>query len=611
MNEEQQYINLIFNCITQNTSIENIIDDIDKRFKHSIPLNYYIAYYYEKKGDIDTATKRFKYCIQIAPKFTYPYFHIANYILSSSELNCEKLEKLLVPIFGKKTVILPTDTPKKLVPQFNLKDQLQIVNMLGPTYMRLKKYDKAIQLYKRGLQFLEDYTPRQDTFNSDYILCKKTFLLALGEASSGMDSYCYYSNGLFGSNEIDKKLFNGASLSLHYTYLTKEKLKSETKKLIEKANQIYGSTKPCSDSNLGSSIRKIKVGIISPDLNKNAVGLFCKALLLNLDNSLFDVFVYYTNPHYDNFTNDFKNEFKGTWIDSAFLDDNQLYSMMRISHSLDILIDLIGPGSMNKLNLISMKPAKIIINYLGYPGTGFLNSYTHRFVDDLTDPQTHDLFHESLHSEKLVRLPRFLNFTLFKGIQLPDINISDNCRQIRLGIMNKWDKFNKIIIDAWSEILEKNDNVVLYLKKSENSNDHSLFLEKYKDRIVMLPFYENLEEYLSAFNNFDLCLDTFPYSGTTTTCTSLLMGVPLFTVYDPQSNGHVSNVSGSILKRCKLDNFLCNNIDDYIFKVTKWISEGKLLDKLQVRKSFIDNMTNCEEFGNNLSNTLQNIFMEK
>lgn len=611
MNEEQQYINLIFNHLQNGnqTAIENLIPDIDKRFKKSIPLNYYIAYYYEKKGDIDTATKRFNYCIQLGPKFTYPYFHLANYILSSESPDNDGLEKLLLPIFGKKTVSLSTSSG----PQFNLQDQLQIVNMIGPTYMRLKKYNKAIPLYKRGLQFLEDYTPRRDTTTDNYHSFKKTFSLALGEATSETDpdeSFNYYINGLETSDipEIDKKLFSGASLGLHYSYLTKNNLSLVLDKLIKKANRIIVSSTNGNDNGNGSSIRKIKVGIMSPDFNKNAVGLFSKALLLNLDKDLFEIIVYYTNPHSDNFTTDFK-KYVTNWIDAAFLDDNQLYAMMRVTHSIDILIDLIGPGSMNRLNLISMKPAKVIINYLGYPGTGFLNSYTHRLVDNLTDPQTPDNFHESLHIEKLVRLSRFLNFSLFDGIVLPNIvTAKRETNEIRIGIMNKPNKFNKVIIDAWSEILEKNNRIIFYLKNTTTLP--TKFLEKYKTRIKFLPFYEKLENYLDAFNQFDLCLDTFPYSGTTTTCTSLLMGVPLFTIYNPEENAHVSNVSGSILKHVGLTQFLCNDTVDYISKVIQW-EPNEDICKSQIRKAFIDNMTNCEEFGNDLSNALQTIFLEK
>lgn len=47
---------------------------------------------------------------------------------------------------------------------------------------------------------------------------------------------------------------------------------------------------------------------------------------------------------------------------------------------------------------------------------------------------------------------------------------------------------------------------------------------------------------------------TFPYNGTTTTCSSLVMGVPVLALYDP-IHRHVSNVSGSILHYCGEDPF--------------------------------------------------------
>jgi predicted O-linked N-acetylglucosamine transferase (SPINDLY family) len=673
LNEEQQYINIFFQRLqTDFNSVESLIPEINKRFKGSIALQYYIGYYYEKSGNIQKASQQFKYCIQLAPRFTHPYFHLANYLLRNERVPlptssvtdpvrlCGKvpeleLEKLLLPIFGKPTMDLTNTTKSRKA--FNLSDQVQIVNMLGPVYMQSKNYPKAIKIYKKALEFLEDHSSNNPGQELEQF--RETCLLALGEATTCTDpdqSFYYYNQ-----SSKNKKMFNSAVLGIHYAHFTKDTLIKETLKLIKTADELYKSPYtqlklPQSTSSRGTStegdgslrsIFKIKLGIMSPDLNKNAVGLFARALLLNFDAK---VTVYYTNLRSDKFTSSFKTlvqENGGEWVEAGMLDDQTLFNKMRFESQLDILIDLIGPGSMNKLELIAMKPADIIINYLGYPGTGYLKEYTHRIVDNFTDPQTSDNFHESLHTEKLIRLPRFLNFSLFDGIELPSIEDLDK-HEIAIGVMNKWSKFHPVILDAWKQILDANDSIVLYIKRdSPDSISDPPFEGRYKNRIKVLPFYENLEEYLRAFNRFHICLDTFPYSGTTTTCTSLLMGVPVFTVYDPYNNPHVSNVSGSILKTCKLDQFLCQNLDDYMTKVLNYIqttlphidsvgkgtlphidSVGKGTSKMartgsdtvtigkgtptpkpEIRKAFIENMTNSEEFGKDFSDALYQNFI--
>jgi predicted O-linked N-acetylglucosamine transferase (SPINDLY family) len=60
-------------------------------------------------------------------------------------------------------------------------------------------------------------------------------------------------------------------------------------------------------------------------------------------------------------------------------------------------------------------------------------------------------------------------------------------------------------------------------------------------------------------------LDTFPYSGTTTTCDCLFMGTPLITLYN--KNIHAQNVSASILTHCDHTELIAFSEDEYIEKV--------------------------------------------
>lgn len=592
LNEEQEYINLIFNHL-QNGNIqamENLVSQIDSRFKRSIPLNYYIAYFYEKVNRLECAIDRFKRCIDLNPYFVYPYFHLANYYLQMGDHS--KLEELLTKIFGKKTTDLKTNVKR----EFRLEDQIQVVNMLGPTYMRTKNYSKAIPLYRKGLEFLQDYTPAKSFNSPDYIQNFKTFSLALGESFAKIDpckSTEYYLSGLLlddnEDNEVfvqlNKRLFSGFALTLHYADVNDDYLISILKKATSKVDHMYLSESQ--PHTILQQKNKIRIGYMSPDFNRNAVGLFVTPLLKNFDRSKFEVFVYYNNGSSDQFTELFRSLPDIIWTNISSMHDLQVHTLMKNDHQLDILVDLIASGSQNRLELIGMRPAPYIINYLGYPSTAFFSAYTHRIVDNFTDPITQNSFHESIHCEKLIRLPRtFLCFNLHSTVKLPILEQTSST-VIKIGIINKSNKWSTSIKDTWLKILNNNQNVISYIKEDESGDSN---IKEFGDhpRIKTIPFQETLEGYLSIFNDLDFCLDATPYSGTTTTCTSLLMGVPVFTIYNPNENPHVSNVSGSILNACGLTQFIANNHQDYIQKVGNYIKILENLSQTQKLQNKID-----------------------
>ncbi|KAJ3223135.1 hypothetical protein HDU81_009381 [Chytriomyces hyalinus] len=79
--------------------------------------------------------------------------------------------------------------------------------------------------------------------------------------------------------------------------------------------------------------------------------------------------------------------------------------------------------------------------------------------------------------------------------------------------------------------------------------DEAVLLPEFQSRITLLRHTTTPVNHLESFKLIDIYLDTFPYSGTTITCESLYMNVPVvtFAPVSIRSVGHVARVSGSIL----------------------------------------------------------------
>ena len=69
--------------------------------------------------------------------------------------------------------------------------------------------------------------------------------------------------------------------------------------------------------------------------------------------------------------------------------------------------------------------------------------------------------------------------------------------------------------------------------------------------------------HINVYDNIDLCLDTFPFNGVTTTFEALWKNVPVITKKGYNFN---SRCGESILKNANLENFIASNNEDYINK---------------------------------------------
>jgi predicted O-linked N-acetylglucosamine transferase (SPINDLY family) len=251
---------------------------------------------------------------------------------------------------------------------------------------------------------------------------------------------------------------------------------------------------------------------------------------------------------------------------------------------IDILIDLAGLTSGERLAIFSEKPAPVQMTYLGYPNTTGLRAIDYRIVDSITDPDGSDAF----ASEKLLRLdPCFLCYKPPTSAPIPAAEPPSLANgHITFGSFNTLIKLSDATVDLWSELLKQTPGAKLLLKarqlRDPATRDSTIarFVRRGVDAaaIEVIPATAGLEEHLTLYNRIDVGLDPIPYAGTTTTCEAMWMGVPVVTL---AGQTHASRVGASLLHSVKLYDLITTDSASFIAKAKSLAGDSARLRALR------------------------------
>jgi predicted O-linked N-acetylglucosamine transferase (SPINDLY family) len=92
-----------------------------------------------------------------------------------------------------------------------------------------------------------------------------------------------------------------------------------------------------------------------------------------------------------------------------------------------------------------------------------------------------------------------------------------------------------------------------------------------------------MEDYLGLHHQVDICLDTFPYNGGTTSFHAITMGVPTLTL---AGRTPASRVGACILGHLGLNEFMAYNHEDFVRKGVAWA--GNLTELAAIRAGLRD-----------------------
>ena len=273
--------------------------------------------------------------------------------------------------------------------------------------------------------------------------------------------------------------------------------------------------------------RPLRVGMVSADFRAHSVAHFLQPLLPGLaKHPRLALYGYYNHPVGDNVTAEIRKHFIG-WKEISAYTDEALAAAIR-EDGIDILIDLSGHTAGNRLPTFAMKPAPVQLSWLGYLNTTGLSCMDYYLADAALLPAG-ALDHQ--FTEKLVQLPVNAPFT--PAANLPDVQPLPALGNgyITFGCFNRPNKITLATVQLWAQLMQAAPDSRMVVGGMADAQNHVHLSAWFNaagitsDRLIFVARTE-MAEYLQQYKHVDMCLDTFPSNGVTTTAHALWMGVP-------------------------------------------------------------------------------------
>jgi len=269
--------------------------------------------------------------------------------------------------------------------------------------------------------------------------------------------------------------------------------------------------------------KKLRIGYVSSDLYRHPVALF---LIPPLAHRSFEAFCYMTGANSDAVTRELQGLAEG-WRDVAALNDDALAAKIR-EDAIDVLVDLTGHAGEQRLGVFARQAAPVQAAWLGYLHSTGLSRIQYRITDRHADPEGA----ERMHTEKLVRLPQsqwcYRPFLTIEHAAQPPCAKNG---YITFGSFNQAAKISPTTRKRWNEILRRVPGSRLLVAGAQPGRGKDLLAKDLAIDPARIRFEARapLDQYLRLFDQVDIALDTAPYSGGTSTCDALWMGVPVVT----------------------------------------------------------------------------------
>ncbi len=328
---------------------------------------------------------------------------------------------------------------------------------------------------------------------------------------------------------------------------------------------------------------KLRIGYLSADFRQHVVSSSFRGLINNHDRDCFEIFCY-SNVRREDATTEEYRESADAFIDVTEMSDAECAKRIH-DDGIQILVDLGGYTRDGRIAVLSYRPAPVQILYLGYPFTSGIPAVDYVISDPfLNGPDNARFF-----TERQLTLPE--SFLCFDELAEQNIDPDPPCFRngyITFGSLANPYKLNPRTTAVWSDVLGRVPGACIVLnhpgygRLQVRDSVRDAFASRGVDghRIRFVWEKHPGGSHLRYYNDIDICLDTFPLTGGTTTLDTVWMGVPVITLV---GRVYHQRLSYSILKNtgADLDFCIAETEEDYIGKAAALAGKPDFLRSLR------------------------------
>ncbi|KAG2781302.1 hypothetical protein PC129_g259 [Phytophthora cactorum] len=262
---------------------------------------------------------------------------------------------------------------------------------------------------------------------------------------------------------------------------------------------------------------------------------------------------------------------------------------------IDVLVDLMAHTKGARLGIPSLRPSRIVVNYLGYPGTMGSSFTDFVMVDKMVLPP--EVAAASM-TEQVVYLPHTYQANRYEP-WIPSCGVDTECQRANRSqhglptdvlVFCNFNTINKMESESfavWMSILRQVPKSVLWLL-APSGPDAPRVMEKLHDQAMrhgVLPsrviFAPRVDKYshLARITVADIFLDSFVYNAHSTAADALWANVPIVTLWGDTFPSRVA--ASLILNALPFPELVSHSVRDYERKAVYLAKKPKVLRRIR------------------------------
>jgi predicted O-linked N-acetylglucosamine transferase (SPINDLY family) len=458
-----------------------------------------------EQGRLDDAVATYRQALQVNPSYAEGYSNLASVLQSQNKLD-ESIASFKEAI--------------RLKPDF-----AQAHNNLGGVYLRLGELGQALPNFHQALRL----DPNMSAVRSSLLFC-----MNYDPEADPDDVFAAHRDWGLRCEEsvkcdVQSAKRDDTSLTSHIAHRTSHAL---------------------------------RVGYVSPDLRFHPLTRYLEPVLAHHDRKKVQVFCYAEGSHADAVTARLQR-LVPKWRPTSRLTETQIVEQIR-ADKIDVLVDLAGHTANNRLRVFAHKPAPVQVTWLGYMNTTGLTTMDYRLTDEVLDPPCQPV----RDTEELFRLPSGM-CCFAPPEDAPDFSPlpAQSLGHLTFGSLHGLLKVNARVFDLWSQVLKAvPDARLLMFHDTVMGTAQDRIRREFADRGIASERLDLRQGsctpgYLQIYEEIDVSLDVFPWTGGVTTCESLWMGVPVLTLAGVRP---ASRNSAALLARVDLSDWAADTPEQYV-----------------------------------------------